>query len=439
MLGLVLFATNGLVLMTAYYILKTAREPLILQDGGFRGLAGDELKTYATAVQAVLLMAIVPIYSRLVGRTNRARLVTGTVAVLVVSLLLFAALARAHVPIGIPYYLWLGVASLLVVAQFWSLATDFYTREQGERLFPLIAAGVTLGAILGAATAGWLLERVGLVPLLFLASGLLLLYGAVMAALERIGPASKLDPRPHPGELAGDGGFTLVRKSKYLFLIGVSVLFATLVNTHGEYLLAGAVTDRAESVVPAPGPLSSLSEAEQRSLVDDRRVVIGKTYAEFYGAVNLLAFLMQALVVSRLFRHLGVHGTLFVFPLIALAAYGSMAALPAFLLILGAKTVENSADYSLNNTVRHTLFLPTSRQAKYKAKAAIDSFFLRSGDLVAGGTVFAGVHLLGLSTRQFALANVALILGWLPVVAFLSRRYRHLSEGVTAQPSGISR
>jgi ATP:ADP antiporter, AAA family len=431
--SLLLFAANGMLLMAAYYILKTAREPLILQGGGVARIDGDELKTYATAAQAVLLMGIVPLYSHFVGRTTRLRLITGTGAALAGSVMVFAALGHAQVAIGIPYYLWLGVASLVVVAQFWSYATDFYTREQGERLFPLIAAGVTLGAILGAAVARSLLARVGLMQLLVLSAGLLLVYAALMASIDRVGrsaPDTDSTTRaPRPDQLRGAGGFTLVRRSKYLLLIGVSTLVATLVNTHGEYILAGAVTDRAEQVVPAPGPAHTLSEAEWQAVTAQRRVAIGETYATFYGAVNAIAFLLQVLVVSRLFRHAGIHRALFVFPLVALAAYGSMAALPAFLLIMGAKTLENSADYSLHNTVRHTLFLPTSREAKYKAKAAIDSFFLRSGDLVAAGTVFAGVHLLGLSTRGFALVNVAIIAGWLPVVAFLSRRYRELCVG----------
>jgi AAA family ATP:ADP antiporter len=411
--GLLLFAANGLVLMTAYYILKTAREPLILQGGGI-GIDGDELKTYATAAQALLLMGLVPLYSHLVGRTDRLRLITGTVATLALCLTAFAALGHAHVPIGIPYYLWLGVASLLVVAQFWSFATDFYTREQGERLFPIIAAGVTLGAILGAAAARWLLGRVDLMQLLLMSAGLLLVYAALMALIERIGRTAASPAPRRPDELRGRGGFTLVRKSKYLLLIAASTLIATLANTHGEYILAGTITARAEQLVPAPAPLPTLSRAERQAVTEQRRIAIGETYAEFYGAVNVIAFLLQVLLVSRLFRYAGIHRALFVFPLVALTAYGSMAVFPSFLLIMGAKTLENSADYSLHNTVRHTLFLPTSREAKYKAKAA--------------GTVFAGVHLLELSTRQFALVNVAVIAGWLPVVAFLSRRYRRLCQ-----------
>jgi ATP:ADP antiporter, AAA family len=421
--GLCLFAASGLLLMTAYYILKTAREPLILQGGGLSGIHGDELRTYATAAQALLLMGVVPLYSHFVGRLHRMRLIVGTVCVLAVCLVLFAALGEGQVPIGIPYYLWLGMASLVLVAQFWSFATDFYTREQGERLLPLIGGGVTLGAIFGAAAARSLLAQVGLMRLLILAAGLLLVYAALMVAIERVAPPpNAIAPRPE--ELRGQGGFTLIRKSRYLLLIGACTLIATLVNTHGEFILAGAVTDRAAALVPAPAP--EVPGAQAQALTDQRRVIIGETYAEFYAAVNVGAFLLQVLVVSRVFRHAGVHRALFVFPLVALSAYGSIAVASSFWLIMGSKVFENSADYSLHNTVRHALFLPTSREAKYKAKAATDSLFLRSGDLLAAGTVFAGVHLLGLMPRQFALLNVLIILCWLPVVAALSRRHQEL-------------
>jgi AAA family ATP:ADP antiporter len=428
-----LLASNGFLMMTAYYILKTVREPLILLGSGAR-IPGVELKTYATAVQALLLLGLVPAYGHLASRVNRLRLIRTTVSLLVVSLLLFAALSWWQVDIGVPYYLWLGIAGLIGVAQFWSFANDYYTRTQGERVFPLIAVGGSLGAILGSGLARWLLPRAGLIQLMLVAAGVLVLYTGIFSLVERLDqPARAAANARRPVD--GRGGFELVIKSRYLFLIGVMVMVANLVNTQGEYLFARAINAQAEALVPAPAAPESLSPETTRELRDARRAVVGKLYGEFYGGVNVLGLLLQMVLVARIFKRLGVHGALFVFPMIALFAYGSMAAAPVFVLIAAAKTVENGADYSVHNTVRHALFLPTGRDAKYKAKAVIDSFFLRSGDLVAGATVFAGIHLLGLDVRWFALSNVALILVWLVIVAFLSRSYRGLakSDPATAQ------
>jgi len=422
--AVLMLAANAFLLMMAYYILKTIREPLILQGGGY-GISGEELKTYATAGQAVLLLGLVPLYGRIARSIDRRQLIRRTVGFLVLSLLVLMLLSHLQVRIGLVYYLWLGSVSLIAIAQFWSFAADFYQRTQGERLFPLIAAGASLGALLGAGTTRWLLERLGLLQLMWVAAVVLLVYAAVYQIID---PPRRATGRPLAHDnlpLGTRGGFELVLKSRYLLLIAVTVLLSSLVNTQGEFVLAEAVNAQAARLVPA-GDLDQL------------RIAVGKIYGNFYSAVNLLAFVVQLFLVAPIFRRFGVHRALYLFPLIALAAYGSMALAPAFLLIATVKTAENGTDYSLQNTVRHTLFLPTSRAAKYKAKAAIDAFFLRFGDLIAGGTVFAGVHLLQLSARQFALVNVGLISVWLTIVVALSRHYQRMS--VAAAPgAGVRR
>src|SRR5262249_13581450 len=99
-----------------------------------------------------------------------------------------------------------------------------------------------------------------------------------------------------------------------------------------------------------------------------------------------------------------------------------------FRMVRIEKTAENSLDYSLHNTVRHALFLPTSRDAKYKAKAAIDTFFFRMGDVIAGlGIVFLFVQVLGLGVRAFAVLNVALAVCWLLLAARAGRLHDKLA------------
>jgi AAA family ATP:ADP antiporter len=107
-------------------------------------------------------------------------------------------------------------------------------------------------------------------------------------------------------------------------------------------------------------------------------------------------------------------------PVIALGGYTMLALAPILSLIRIAKIGENAVDYSLQNTARHALFLPTSREAKYKAKAAIDGFFWRTGDTLSGLLVFAGTQL-ALSLRIFATVNVALVLVWLGIVLAIIR------------------
>ena len=112
--------------------------------------------------------------------------------------------------------------------------------------------------------------------------------------------------------------------------------------------------------------------------------------------------------MSRIFKYIGVRGALFILPAIALGSYTMIALLPVFAVVRWAKILENSTDYSIQNTTRHALFLPTSREAKYKAKQAIDSFFVRAGDLLQAVVVFVGT-MLAFSIRGYALVNVALV------------------------------
>ncbi|MFQ5850372.1 MAG: Npt1/Npt2 family nucleotide transporter [Candidatus Binatia bacterium] len=96
------------------------------------------------------------------------------------------------------------------------------------------------------------------------------------------------------------------------------------------------------------------------------------------------------------------------------------------------KILENSTDYSLQNTARQALFLPASREAKYKAKAAIDTFFVRIGDMLSAGLVFVGV-LLALETEGFATINVFLVIGWLLLILGIVREYRKLTSVEASQ------
>jgi AAA family ATP:ADP antiporter len=99
--------------------------------------------------------------------------------------------------------------------------------------------------------------------------------------------------------------------------------------------------------------------------------------------------------------------------------------LPIFAVVRIAKILENSTDYSIQQTTRHALFLPTSREAKYNAKQAIESFFWRAGDLLQAGVVFVGASL-AFTVSQFAAVNVVLVLVWLGIVVAIVREHRKL-------------
>ena len=154
---------------------------------------------------------------------------------------------------------------------------------------------------------------------------------------------------------------------------------------------------------------------------------IGGLFAGFEFNVDLISLLVQAFVVSRLVKYFGLGGAFYVLPLVALGDAALMVAVPALAAVRFGKTAESAIDYSLNNTLRGMLWLPTSRRAKYLAKQAADTFFVRTGDVMSAALVFIGTHVLSLSVRGFAGVNVVLVGEWLLLARAIVKEHARLS------------
>jgi len=392
------------------------REALVLAGGG------AEIKSYAAAGQALLLLLAVPCYGWLATRLPRRVLINGVTLFFVACLLLFYLLAQAEVSLGVVFFLWVGIFNLMVPAQFWAFANDVYNPEEGERLFVIVAFGASLGAVSGSYLDALLIAPLGVYQLMLVAAGilalsLLLTNGIDSRERRRERPAAEATPAPTaPEEPLGDGGsFALVLRNRYLLLIALLMLVLNWVNTTGEYILGRTVLESAEQMLSS-GAANGLS-VEQ---------IIGRFYAGFYTVVNIAGLVLQLFVVSRLLKFFGVRVAIMVLPLIALGGYLVAAFFPVLAIVRWVKAAENSADYSIQNTVRQVLFLPTTREQKYKAKQAIDTFFVRAGDVLSAALVFAGTTWLALSTREFAAFNIALVCVWLVLALMVGAHYRRL-------------
>jgi AAA family ATP:ADP antiporter len=210
-------------------------------------------------------------------------------------------------------------------------------------------------------------------------------------------------------------GFALVMKSPYLRLAALLLVLMNLVNTVGEFILGQAVVFAADTRAAAQAGF-------------DEQAFVGAFYGDYFLWVNLATILIQAFVVSRLVQRLGMRGALLALPVVALGVYGVAAAGPGLVALRWLKTAENSTDYSVMNTAKQMLWLPTSQEEKYKAKQAIDTFFVRAGDLLAAGLVFLGTHWLGFGVPGFARTNVVIVLTAIGVAALLLREYRRLTD-----------
>ncbi len=401
-----LMTLNIFCIGTCYYILKPAREAFLAVHPD-----GAEVASYAAGVMAVVLIPFVWAYGWLGRRFDRRILIAGVTGFFVVNLGAFYVLAEAGFELlGHVFFVWLGIFNLSIISQFWAYGNDIYSREQGKRLFPLILLGQNTGAILGPLVAAQAVRIAGSTSIMLLVAAVVLIFSILLTLLidQRQRTPSAEKPEERPAQTLGpEGGFELIWKHRYLLYIALLMVVLNLVNTTGEYILRSIVYDTAQGH-PQPD------------------VYAANYYSYFFLAVNSFGLAVQALLVSRLLKWVGVRGALLIPAVLALGGYSLIVAVPLLLVVTLFKVVENATDYTLMNTLRAALYLPTTREMKYKAKQAIDTFFVRLGDVLSSGVVFAGTRA-NLTVSAFAGITVALSLAWLLLVGLIRREYGRMA------------
>jgi len=421
-----LLTLNIFLLLAAYYIIKPVREAFILAG------KGAEIKSYLSAAIAVLLIFVVKWYSHVSSRFPRQKLITWVTFFFISNLIIFYGLSYTDIDLGtmgLIFFIWVGIFNVLVIAQFWGFANDIYTEEAGKRLFPLIAFGATFGGFSGSTIAGWLVKPIGLYQMMLVAGGILGICIALTLVIHKreidrikkeLEGATPDEAKPEVNQekpLKKGGGFSLVFKRKYLLYLAFFVLLLNFINTNGEFILGEYVTRVAHEAVEA-GKSGGADVSEY----------IGIFYADFMKWFNFVAMFIQLFLVSRIFRWIGIRGAIFILPFISLGGYSLIALGASLMMVKWVKVAENGTDYSLMNTTRHSLWLVTTREEKYKAKAAIDTFFHRAGDVLSAVAVFLGVNYLVLNTSGFAAFNVVLCVIWIAIGVLMAREHKRLSS-----------
>jgi AAA family ATP:ADP antiporter len=407
------FTFNIFLILTAYYLIKPVREALILSVPG-----GPEIKSYAAAGQALLLLFAIPAYGWLASRVRRVPLIDSVTVFFAACLVAFYLLIGAGVSVAIAFFLWVGIFNLMLPAQLWAFANDIYSPEAGRRLFVLIAFGASAGAVSGSVLANQIIRYVGVYQMLLVAAGLLLATLALTHYINRheqpgthaAATTTQTDEPLEPGN-----AFGFVFRNRYLLLIALMLMFNNWVNSNGEYILGRIVRGAADAAAALPGG-------------ERHDTFIAKFYSSYFGVVNLVGLLLQLLVVSRIVKYIGVPTAICILPAITLGSYGTIVAMPVLGVVRWVKTIENSTDYSLQSTVKQMLYLPTTRTEKYKAKQAIDSFFVRAGDVCSSALVLAGATTLAFGVQQFALVTCALSAIWLVLAVAVGKRLRMLTR-----------
>ena len=439
-------ALNIFLLLLAYYILKPLRESLLLVDKD-----APVVKSVLGGAQAILFIFVVKAFSRLSSRVPRHVLITWTTTFFISNLVIFYALhagGMAVKPMGILFFIWVGIFNYFVIAQFWGFANDLYSDDVGKRTFPLVALGATLGGLV--ATLPFMRRLRDILggswefKLMLIAGFMLFLCVVLARTIHRRdvrrrredrgeGPAGAVEkPLVQEQPLKAGGGFGLVFKSRYLLLIAVMIGLYNFVNATGEFIITAVTVDQSIATTEA-----NAAPAQPASLRDEARPAapqsapgrteskaIHNAFMNYQFLTNLIALVIQLLFVSRIFKWIGVGGALLFLPILALGGYALISFGATLVLVRWVKALENGTDYSLQNTTKAALFLVTEREEKYKAKAAIDTFFVRGGDTLSALAVLAGTQLLGLRIERYALLNVVVVALLLVICLKIISAYR---------------
>jgi AAA family ATP:ADP antiporter len=424
--GLLLFS-NVFLILCAYYFIKPLRDSWIAVSN-VEGFSTMEVKAYSSFGQSLLLAGVASLFARLSLRMPRKRLITGSTLVCMSHLLVFWALQPGFFLENLPYagvvfYLWVGMFGVFIVAQFWTLAADLYAGERGTRLLPLIAIGATAGAAAGSWITSVLVRYMDPGHLLLLSILPLGLSIFLTRQADTRGPLGtgyeERKPSAAQKTTRRSGAIGFIFSHPYLIVVGLVVMLTNWVNTNGENLLFRVIQDSLTAEAAAKG-------------IADTQTFLRQGTAAFYGSfffwVNCLALFFQAFVASRLLRYGGFGAIMLMLPTIALVSYSMMAFYPVLAVVRLMKIAENATDYSINNTARQVLWLPTTSEMKFRAKPAIDSLFVRLGDGFAALTVLVGARFLDLSTQAMFFVNAALVITWLLLAFSIVQTYSRMTS-----------
>jgi len=413
------FATL-LCMFSSYTILRPVRDAL----GVTSGL--DKIPYLFWGVFVVMLL-LQPVYGWLTSRFPRSVFLPWVYGFFTANLLAFYFWFRMesdHTWIARTYFVWVSVFNLFVVAAFWSLMADVFTREQAGRLFGFIWAGASTGGLIGPSIANRLAVPLGAINLLPISAGLLALSLLCMRRVIRW-------QRAQAAAAAGVAGPEQVRADQAL---GGSVWAAFAEVVRSPYLLGIA------AFVLLMTWVSTFLYLEQQAFV--QKVLAGTDErTRFFAAIDIwvqaASLVIQLLLFGRLFEWFGLRAMLVAVPVLMTAGYALFALAPTFMVLVVVYAVRRVGDYALTRPCRDSLFTVVSREEKYKAKSLIDTFVYRGGDATSGSLYKALTGGFGASAATIGWFGAAISALW-AVLAWALGRAQEQGRSVTATSATAS-
>lgn len=396
-----------LFLFGSYSVIKPVRDAM----GTVYGVKHlQELFT----VTLIASLVFSPIYAGLASRMKLSTFLPWVYGFVAATILIFYALfASGRYQdrwIAAAFYVWVSTFNLLIISVFWTFMADIFSRAQAKRLFGFIAAGGTIGGIVGPAIATFLAKSVGNNGLMLIAAGGFVVTAVMVNLLAK----EKEKLLAHGGEvqhttlnhrLGGNplDGFVLLFRSPYLLLLALFLLLMTWISTIVYFQLGDLIT-------------KAFTSHEART----------QAYASIDLTVNSFAVVVQLFGTGRLIQRFGVQTGLLVNPIIMVIAFLAVAFSPVLLILGGIQIVRRVAEYAVAKPTREMLFTVVDQESKYKAKNVIDTVVYRFGDF---SSAWVSAAVLPYGVTGLAIFGVITSILWFPVAYVLGKRYESVRSG----------
>lgn len=372
-------------LMSSYFILRPVRDEMGIA-------AGIEHMQWLFTGTFIVMLLLVPLFGYLVKQVPRRILIPRIYLFFTLNILLyyFAFRYMNGTIIAAVFFIWLSVFNLFVISIFWSFNTDIFGTGQAKRLFGPIAAGGSLGAILGPSLTSALVGEIGILNLLLVSAFLLLLSTVFIHRLLNIyshGHSLKQTfSKPIQGSIWG--GVALIRQSPMLQLISVFILLFTTISTF-LYFQQGHIISE------------NISSPEARTTYFGTRDLL----------VNSSTLILQFFLTEKVIRKWGLGFSLTLLPMVACVGFAFLGISPTVYVLLGFQVIYRSLNFAIQRPAREILFTSVSAEERYKSKNFIDTAIYRSGDAMSGW-LFAGLTMLIASLPIISFIAIPIAIVW---------------------------
>ena len=387
-----------IVLMTAYYILRPVRDAMASDWT-------DAEVSWLWTLNFFISTAVVALYGVLVSRFQLRLLVPSIYAIFALTFLSFYALISTMADrtlVDKSFYVWVSVFSLFHISVFWSFMSDLFSKEQAGRLFGIIAAGASVGGLVGPSIPSFFSASLGTDNLMLLASAMLLVPIPIIFYLQSLKSSDlhneSLAPQTSQIKIGGNpfAGFKLFFSNPYLLAIGLFILLYTGISSFVYFELKNLLSD--------------LSRAERTAV-----------WAQMDLAVNVLSIAVGLFATGRIIGKFGMPVTIALIPVLICAGLIIVAVSPFLGAVVALQVIRRAGNYAVTRPAREVLFTRVDREARFKAKPVIDIVAYRGGDMLMAWFFTGLTQGLGLGLAAVAAVGAGIAALWSIVGIYLGR------------------